>query len=141
MPDTDLYEVLGVKKTAEQGDIKKAFRKLASVYHPDVNPEPEANEKFLEISQAYEVLNDEEKRRKYNFQMMSGLSDDFSERVSDFRKAAGPGYNKAADALEKAFGDSRMLILLYSIPSLFFLGMMTVFPDFLHDIVSNAGRR
>lgn len=63
----DLYEVLGVKKNATQEEIKKAYRKLARQYHPDANPnDPKAEEKFKEISNAYEVLSDPEKRKQYD---------------------------------------------------------------------------
>jgi curved DNA-binding protein len=63
----DYYEVLGVDKNATQEQIKKAYRKLAKAYHPDANPgDKKAEEKFKEISEAYEVLGDEEKRKKYD---------------------------------------------------------------------------
>jgi curved DNA-binding protein len=63
----DYYSTLGVNKTATQEDIKKAFRKLARKHHPDVNPgDKAATEKFKEISEAYEVLSDLEKRQKYD---------------------------------------------------------------------------
>jgi curved DNA-binding protein len=63
----DYYSTLGVSKTATQEDIKKAFRKLARKHHPDVNPgDDAATEKFKEISEAYEVLSDPEKRQKYD---------------------------------------------------------------------------
>jgi curved DNA-binding protein len=63
----DYYEVLGVPKTATQDEIRKAFRKLARVHHPDVSKDKKkAEEKFKEINEAYEVLGDKEKRGKYD---------------------------------------------------------------------------
>lgn len=63
----DYYKILGVAKSATQADIKKAYRKLARKYHPDVNPnDHEAEANFKKLSEAYEVLNDPEKRKKYD---------------------------------------------------------------------------
>ena len=63
----DYYKVLGVDKNATQNDIKKAFRKLARKYHPDLNPnDSSAKDKFQEINEANEVLSDPEKRKKYD---------------------------------------------------------------------------
>ncbi|MDD2433402.1 MAG: molecular chaperone DnaJ [Clostridia bacterium] len=67
MAKRDYYEVLGVDKNASEVEIKKAFRKLARQYHPDVNPDnKEAEEKFKEINEAYEVLSEPEKRQRYD---------------------------------------------------------------------------
>ncbi len=66
MNKKDFYEVLGVSKTATDEEIKRAFRKLAKQYHPDVNKEPGAEEKFKEIGEAYAVLSDPEKRKQYD---------------------------------------------------------------------------
>lgn len=66
MNKRDYYEVLGVSKNATDAEIKSAFRKLAKKYHPDVNKEPDAAEKFKEAQEAYAVLSDEAKRRQYD---------------------------------------------------------------------------
>ncbi|TDA70217.1 MAG: molecular chaperone DnaJ [Clostridia bacterium] len=76
MPGRDFYEILGVGREASQEEIKKAYRRLARQYHPDMNPgNKEAEEKFKEIQQAYEVLSDADKRANYD----------------RFGQAAGPG--------------------------------------------------
>ncbi len=62
----DYYSVLGVKKTATAAELKSAYRKLAVEYHPDKNKSKDAEEKFKEINQAYEVLGNEQKRRQYD---------------------------------------------------------------------------
>src|SRR5258706_1235746 len=63
----DYYKVLGVERTADKKDIQKAYRKLARKYHPDVNPNnKEAEDKFKEASEAYEVLSDADKRAQYD---------------------------------------------------------------------------
>lgn len=64
--DTDYYSVLGVSRNASKSEIKSAYRKLARNYHPDVNKEPGAEQKFKDISNAYEVLSDDEKRSLYD---------------------------------------------------------------------------
>ncbi|HLB40352.1 MAG TPA: DnaJ domain-containing protein, partial [Candidatus Babeliales bacterium] len=67
MSKRDFYDILGVKKTASEAEIKAAYRKLAMQYHPDRNPgDKAAEEKFKEAAQAYEVLSDKEKRQKYD---------------------------------------------------------------------------
>ncbi|MDO8503685.1 MAG: DnaJ C-terminal domain-containing protein [bacterium] len=62
----DYYEVLGVSKSASEADLKKAYRKLALQWHPDKNKSPEAEKKFKEINEAYEVLSDKNKRSAYD---------------------------------------------------------------------------
>ena len=67
MDKQDYYETLDVSRSAEAGDIKSAYRKLAMKYHPDRNPgNKQAEDKFKELNEAYEVLSDSEKRRNYD---------------------------------------------------------------------------
>jgi curved DNA-binding protein len=78
MADPDLYAALGVARTATEDEIRKAYRKLARKYHPDVNPnDRKAEEKFKEISFAYEVLSDKEKRARYDEFGTQGLAQGF----------------------------------------------------------------
>ena len=62
----DYYEVLGLERSATEDDVKRAFRKLARKYHPDVNQDTDAEEKFKQVGEAYEVLKDPEKRAAYD---------------------------------------------------------------------------
>jgi len=75
----DYYDVLGISKNADANEIKKAYRKLALRYHPDKNPDDsQAGEKFKEVSEAYEVLKDPDKRRRYDQFGKSGLKGGFN---------------------------------------------------------------
>jgi curved DNA-binding protein len=111
----DYYKTLGVDKNASEKEIKSAFRKLARKYHPDVNPDdPQAETRFKEINEAYEVLGDSEKRAKYDrlgsewqhWQQAGGRPGDFDWG----RWAAGPGSGRVhvrygtPDDLEDLFG-------------------------------------
>jgi molecular chaperone DnaJ len=92
---TDPYEILGVPRDADADSIKKAYRKLARQLHPDVNPDPQTQERFKEVTRAYEVLSDPEKRRHYD---MGG--DAFG---SSFGAGAGAGFS-FTDIMDAFFG-------------------------------------
>jgi molecular chaperone DnaJ len=81
----DYYEVLGVSKTAQKDEIKDAYRKLALQYHPDRNKDPGAEEKFKEISEAYAVLSDDQKRQQYDTLGHTGFDQRYT-RDDIFRK-------------------------------------------------------
>lgn len=78
MEEKDLYKILGVERGASSDDVKSAYRKLAREHHPDVNPnDPKAEDRFKEISAAYTVLSDDDKRARYDEFGMAGLQDGF----------------------------------------------------------------
>lgn len=87
----DYYETLGVNKSADKEAIKKAYRKLAKKYHPDTNAgNPHAEEMFKDVTEAYNVLNDEKKRKLYDEFGFAGLQEGFSEEAA--RQAAQGGF-------------------------------------------------
>ena len=75
MAKKDYYELLGVDRDADQKEIKRAYRKLAKEYHPDMNQDKDTSDKFKEISEAYEILSDPDKRARYDQYGHSGIND------------------------------------------------------------------
>jgi len=97
----DYYDILGVDRDADQKEIKKAYRKLAKKYHPDRNPDdPEAGEKFKEISEAYGILSDEDKRARYDQYGHAGIGDD-DFNYEDFARG---GFGGLEDLFEMFMG-------------------------------------
>src|SRR5579864_4407905 len=117
----DYYKTLGVSKSASTKEIKAAYRKLARQWHPDVNPtkKKEAEEKFKEISEAYEVLSDPEKRKTYDT-----LGSDWQQRARDFQGGVRYGTAPGDGGVQFDFGD---------------LGEGG-FSDFFQSIFGNIGR-
>src|SRR6187455_2137016 len=99
----DYYKALGVDKNATQEEIKKAYRKLARQYHPDLNPnDKEAHKKFQQLNEANEVLNDPEKRKKYDQYGKDWQHADQFEQQRSRRQYSG----NAGQNFEEDFGDS-----------------------------------
>lgn len=100
----DYYEVLGLSKGASQDEIKRAYRSLAKKYHPDVNKEPGAEEKFKEINEAYEVLSDEQKKARYDQFGFEDPTGGFGGGQGGFSGFGGGGFGGFEDIINSFFG-------------------------------------
>ena len=97
----DFYEVLGLSKGASEEEIKKAYRKLAKQYHPDLNPgDKEAEAKFKEVNEAYTILTDKEKKARYDQFGHAGVDPNFGAGGGDF----GGGFGDFGDLLGDLLG-------------------------------------
>lgn len=110
----DYYEVLGISKDATEADIKKAYRKMAAKYHPDVNHESDAEERFKEINEANEILSDPDKRSKYDQFGFAGVDPNFNPNMGGFGGGFGGGgfsgfggFGDLGDIFGNIFGGGR----------------------------------
>lgn len=100
----DFYEVLGIQKGASEDEIKKAYRRMAAKYHPDVNHEPDAEDKFKEINEAYEVLSDSQKRAAYDTYGHAGVDPNFGAGAGGYGAGGFGGFDDLGSIFESFFG-------------------------------------
>lgn len=106
MNNTEFYDRLGVSKDASQDEIKKAYRKMSKKYHPDINKEPGAEEKYKEVQEAYETLGDEQKRAAYDQYGAAGANGGFGGGAGGFGgfDGGGAGFGGFEDIFSSFFG-------------------------------------
>ena len=105
MAKRDLYEVLGLAKNASKDEIRKAYRKMAMKYHPDRNPDSQAETKFKEAKEAYEILYDEQKRQAYDQYGHAGV--DPNAGMGGMGGGFGGGFGDLGDIFGEIFGGGR----------------------------------
>ena len=104
MNNTEYYERLGVSKNASQDEIKKAYRKMSKKYHPDVNKDANAEDKYKEIQEAYETVGDEQKRAAYDQYGPAGANGGAGGGFGGFDGGAGGGFGGFEDIFSSFFG-------------------------------------
>jgi molecular chaperone DnaJ len=102
----DYYEVLGVSRTAGKDEIRKSYRRLAREYHPDINKDDDAEDRFKEINEAYEVLGDDERRQMYDRFGHAGVNGGFNGGGASDPFGFGGGRSPFGDIFETFFGGS-----------------------------------
>jgi molecular chaperone DnaJ len=102
--ERDYYTVLGVGRDASDAEIKRAFRRLAQQWHPDVNTEAEADERFKEVNEAYQVLSDPQRRQAYDMFGRAGVSGDFGFGGGGQAGGGGGGFGGFGDIFDAFFG-------------------------------------
>jgi curved DNA-binding protein len=125
----DYYETLGVERSASEKEIKQAYRRLARQYHPDVNRSPGAEERFKEINEAYQVLSDSEKRRKY---------DQLGDSWQSWQQQGAPGGFDWSRWTTGHPGAGRVRMEYGDLSDLFGQGGMGGFSDFFESIFGGA---
>ena len=111
MNNTEFYDRLGVSKDASQAEIKKAYRKMSKKYHPDINKEPGAEEKYKEVQEAYETLGDEQKRAAYDQYGPAGANGGFGGGAGGFGGFDGAGFGGFEDIFSSFFGGAAECVI------------------------------
>ncbi len=125
------YEILGVEKDSDENDLRKKYRKLAMKYHPDHNPDdPEAQEKFKEVAEAYGVLSDPQKRKQYDMFIASG--------GTDFNSGAGGFSYSQEEIFRDLFNDPQFQQMFRSILSEFQKAGLRSSPTFVKKSFFNG---
>ena len=134
----DFYGVLGVARTASDDDIKEAFRKLALEYHPDRNHSPEAEERFKDISEAYSVLSDPQKRTLYDALSSEEYDDPRDDFRYDWQSEVAMQSKRSYEALRSAHREE---VIKTASTLLFFLVLFNAIPSWVSGpwfIIVNA---
>jgi curved DNA-binding protein CbpA len=107
----DYYDLLGVSREATSDEIRAAYRRLAKRYHPDVNPDPDASERFIAVRQAYETLIDPEARARYDLALQGGSGSAPHDQFR-YRAAAGEGFSWRCRMPESGAGRIGFMVFL-----------------------------